>query len=255
MATRHDAEPAAAAPLRDLYPQEHRGGAGAGVQLARRAARGLRGLHPEPEARGLDLPAPRLRRRRLLRRLDGPPRPAPAAGRRGGRRHRCRGRLQGRPADPGAGRLRPHRRGAAARAGLPERRSPVQPVRSGGSAQAHRPHLGVGGPARRTGVGRRPGGAPAADCPGRALPVRAARDGELRAAEGGAGRGGRRPCPLRLPAVPGGRAAAAAATRTGTAHRAPGCGRAGAEAGPAAPAEADRGATCVPPTISIPTRG
>ena len=103
-------------------------------------------------------------------------------------------------------------------------------------------HLGVGGPARRTGVGRRPGGAPAADCPGRALPVRAARDGELRAAEGGAGRGGRRPCPLRLPAVPGGRAAAAAATRTGTAHRAPGRGRTGAEAGPAARAEADRGA-------------
>ena len=52
----------------------------------------------------------------------------------------------------------------------------------------------------------------------------------------------RRPCPLRLPAVPGGRAAAAAAPRTGTAHRAPGCGRTGAEAGPAARAEADRGA-------------
>ena len=57
--------------------------------------------------------------------------------------------------------------------------------------------------------------------PGRALPVRAAGEGELRAAQADAGRDLRRPCPLRLPAVPGGRAAAAAAPRTGTAHRAP----------------------------------
>ena len=109
----------------------------------------------------------------------------------------------------------------------------------------------LAGQAGRTGVGRRPGGAPAADRPGRVLPVRAARDGELRAAEGGGGRGGRRPCPLRLPAVPGGRAAAAAATRTGTAHRAPRCGRTGAEAGPAARAEADRGAHLVADYIDV----
>ena len=49
-----------AGPLRDLHPQEHRGGAGAGVQLARRAARGLHRLCPQPEARGLDRPAPPL---------------------------------------------------------------------------------------------------------------------------------------------------------------------------------------------------
>ena len=38
-------------PLRDLYPQEQRGRAGTGLQLARRPARGLRGLHRQPEAR------------------------------------------------------------------------------------------------------------------------------------------------------------------------------------------------------------
>ena len=50
------------------------------------------------------------------------------------------------------------------------------------------------------------------------------------------------PAPLRGPALPGGRAAAAAAPRTGTAPRAAGRGRAGAEARPAAGAQADRGA-------------
>ena len=40
-------------PLRDLHPQILRGGAGAGLQLAACPARGLRGLHQEPEARGL----------------------------------------------------------------------------------------------------------------------------------------------------------------------------------------------------------
>ena len=49
-----------------------------------RSAR-LASLHPEPEARGLDHPDRLIRRRRLLRRLDGPPRPSPVAG-------RCRGR-------------------------------------------------------------------------------------------------------------------------------------------------------------------
>ena len=73
------ASPARADALRHLYPGLQRRGAGAGVQLARCAARGLRRLHPEPEARGLEHPAGALRRRRLFRRLDGPPRPAPAA--------------------------------------------------------------------------------------------------------------------------------------------------------------------------------
>ena len=44
-------------PLCDLHPQVDRGGPGAGVQLARRPARGRRGVHQEPAARGLGLPA------------------------------------------------------------------------------------------------------------------------------------------------------------------------------------------------------
>ena len=138
------------------------------------------------------------------------------------------------PAARDRGRRRQRRGGAAARAGLPERGSPLQPVRFGSIDQAHRPHLGAGRPAGCTGVGRRSGGAAAADYPGRALPVRTAGGGEPRAAERDAGRAVRRSSPLRLPALHGGRAAAAAAPRTGTAHRAPGRGRAGAEAGPAA---------------------
>ncbi len=43
--------------LRDLHPQVDGGGAGAGVQLARCPARGLRGLCPQPAPRGL-VPAP-----------------------------------------------------------------------------------------------------------------------------------------------------------------------------------------------------
>ena len=56
-------------------------------------------------------------------------------------------------------------------------------VRSGGIDQAHRPHLGVGGPARCTGIGGRSGGDPAAGHPGRALPVRTAGGGKSRTAE------------------------------------------------------------------------
>jgi hypothetical protein len=41
------------APLRGLHPQVERGGAGAGVQLAARPARGLRGLCRQPALRGL----------------------------------------------------------------------------------------------------------------------------------------------------------------------------------------------------------
>ena len=49
---RADAEPQA---LRDLHPQILRGRARAGIQLARGAARSLRGLHPQPAARGLGI--------------------------------------------------------------------------------------------------------------------------------------------------------------------------------------------------------
>ena len=45
-------DPAQAA-LRGLYPQVHRGGAGAGVQQPRCPARGLRGLRRQPAGRGL----------------------------------------------------------------------------------------------------------------------------------------------------------------------------------------------------------
>ena len=48
-----------AGPLRHLHPQVHRGRAGAGVQLARRPARGRRGVHRQPGARRLDVPARR----------------------------------------------------------------------------------------------------------------------------------------------------------------------------------------------------
>ena len=54
--------------LRDLHPQIDRGRAGAGLQLARCPARGLRRLHPVAEARGLDGAADALRRRRVFRR-------------------------------------------------------------------------------------------------------------------------------------------------------------------------------------------
>ena len=43
-----------APPLRDLYAQIDRGRAGAGLQLAGCSARGLRGLHPKPDRRGLE---------------------------------------------------------------------------------------------------------------------------------------------------------------------------------------------------------
>ena len=57
-------------------------------------------------ARGLDLPARPLRRRRLHRRQHGPARPAAPAGRHRGRQDRLRGRLQGRSPQPLAARLR-----------------------------------------------------------------------------------------------------------------------------------------------------
>ena len=71
------------APLRGLHPQVQRGGPGAGVQLPRCPARGLRGLRRQPEGRGLGAGPRPLRRRRLLRRHAGAPGPEAAA-----RRHR-----------------------------------------------------------------------------------------------------------------------------------------------------------------------
>src|SRR5580693_4513420 len=44
-------------PLRDLHPQIVRGGARTGIQFAAGAARSLRGLHRQPAARRLVVPA------------------------------------------------------------------------------------------------------------------------------------------------------------------------------------------------------
>jgi hypothetical protein len=99
-------------PLRHLYPQEFRGRAGAGVQLAPCPAGGLRRLHRQPEARGLgDADGP-IRRWRPVRRQSGtpgaaaPPRRCPE---RPGRPDRG---LQDRPAHPVARGLRQDRRRA-----------------------------------------------------------------------------------------------------------------------------------------------
>ena len=95
---RHDEADHPQAPLRGLHPQVHRGGAGAGVQLAARPARGLRGLRRQPALRGLGADPRALRRRRLLRRHAGAPGAEAAARRhRGGAGRRRRG-LQDRPA-------------------------------------------------------------------------------------------------------------------------------------------------------------
>jgi len=51
--------------VRDLHAQEHRGGTRLGVQHARRPARERRGVHHQPAARELGVPAGSLRRRRL----------------------------------------------------------------------------------------------------------------------------------------------------------------------------------------------
>ena len=98
---RHEPKPEAIdpqAPLRGLHPQVHRGGARAGVQLAARPARGLRGLRRQPALRGLGADPRALRRRRLLRRHAGAAGAEAAARRhRGGAGRRRRG-LQDRPA-------------------------------------------------------------------------------------------------------------------------------------------------------------
>ena len=56
MAAKPDKTPA----LRHLHPQIDRAWPGAGIQLARCPARGLRGLHQVPGLRGLAGPAPAL---------------------------------------------------------------------------------------------------------------------------------------------------------------------------------------------------
>ena len=95
---RHDEADHPQAPLRGLHPQVERGRAGAGVQLAARPARGLRGLRRQPALRGLGADPRALRRRRLLRRHAGAPGAEAAARRhRGGAGRRRRG-LQDRPA-------------------------------------------------------------------------------------------------------------------------------------------------------------
>jgi hypothetical protein len=83
-----------------------RGRAGAGVQLPRCAARGLRGLCREPEVGGLGASPRSLRRRWSLRRHARPPCPAACHCRHRGWPRRHRGRLQDRSAFAIAGRLR-----------------------------------------------------------------------------------------------------------------------------------------------------
>ena len=112
------------APLRHLHPGLDRARARAGVQLARRPARGLRGLHQEPGPRGLApdrQPATTTAASRAGR-WTGPP--CSGSCRHPRRPHRCGGGLQGRPADPLAGRLRQAGRALRASTGSPSCRSP-----------------------------------------------------------------------------------------------------------------------------------
>ena len=93
-------------PLRDLHPQVERGGAGAGVQQPRCAARGVRRLYPQPGQRRLDRAARYLRRWRPVGRDARAALPCsgcwPTSPQGTSRHHR---RLQGRPPDPLAARL------------------------------------------------------------------------------------------------------------------------------------------------------
>ena len=65
--------------LRDLHAQELGGGPRAGLQLAARPARGMRGVHQEPGKRGLETDQDRIRRRRAIGRYHGAARTAAAA--------------------------------------------------------------------------------------------------------------------------------------------------------------------------------
>ena len=129
-------------PLRDLHPQVDRGRPRAGIQLARRPARGRRGVHHEPAARGLAVPAEPVRRRRLHRRQHGPAGAAAAAGRHRGRQGRLRGRLQGRPPEPQPAGLRPdHGDVRAAQRVVRQRDAAVQHGHVDGPADAERAAL------------------------------------------------------------------------------------------------------------------
>ena len=95
-----------AAALRDLHPEVFRGGPRAGLQLPRRPAGGLRGLHSQPGRRGLEARQDPLRRRRGLGRHARAASSRAAPGGYPGRQDRHRRRLQGRPPHPLADRLR-----------------------------------------------------------------------------------------------------------------------------------------------------
>ena len=141
--------------LRDLHPQIVGGGARTGVQFPRRPTRGLRILHPKPEARRLAGAAATLRRSRLLRRQHGAAGAQTPARRYCGQEGRCGGRLQGRPSDPLARRLRQDRRGFRRQRRLvrldhpglqhdnvdgtadAQRAALVRPVRARGHGRAH----------------------------------------------------------------------------------------------------------------------
>ena len=137
------------------YAQVLGGGAGAGVQLARCPAGGLRGLHPSQKHEGWDALADLYDDGGFSGGTHGAAGPATAAGRHQGRQGRRRGRLQGRPADPVARRLRQDRRGVRRarrllRLGHPavqhhdlhgpadaQRAAVLRPVRARGHRRAH----------------------------------------------------------------------------------------------------------------------
>ena len=96
-----------ASPLRGLHPQVLGGGTRAGLQLAARPARGLRSVHRKPAGGRVEANQGRLRRWRHFGRNDGASSPATAAGRHPRAGHRCRSGVQGGPAHPLLGPLRP----------------------------------------------------------------------------------------------------------------------------------------------------
>ena len=130
-------------------------GSGQRLQLARRPARGGRGLRRQPAERGMGAAAGPLRRRRVLRRQSGAPGLAAALARRGGWANRLHRGLQGGPPEPVAdgllqarGSLRPaegllrlrdaafqhHRQHGPADAEYP---AVLRPVRAGDHRRAH----------------------------------------------------------------------------------------------------------------------
>ena len=196
-----------------------------GLQLARRPARGGRGLHQEPAARGLGVPARPLRRRRLHRRQHGAAGAPAADGRRRGRQGRLHRGLQGRPPQPLPAGLRQDHGDVRPAPGVArlghaavqhdhvhgpadaEHPAVLRPVRAGDHLRAD-PRQDRRRPAQGQ-VDRRAAGA-------RLRP----REGQPRQPPGGQSRGGRAGAGD-LPAVPGGGFAAARRwpRSTGTAGR------------------------------------